>query len=66
MVRGEIVATQAESLDVTAAIDLRRALLRLSHDDRLVIVLRYYLDMRQAFRQAMTVLDADIASISNG
>jgi RNA polymerase sigma-70 factor (ECF subfamily) len=31
--------------DVTAGIDLRRALSRLGHDDRLILVLRYYLDL---------------------
>src|SRR5215470_15308196 len=32
------------SVDVASALDLRRALRRLSHDERLVVVLRYYLD----------------------
>lgn len=36
---------EASSVDVAAAVDLRRALRRLSHDDRLIVVLRYYLDM---------------------
>jgi RNA polymerase sigma-70 factor (ECF subfamily) len=31
--------------DLAAGVDLRRALARLGHDDRLVLVLRYYLDM---------------------
>ena len=37
---------EAQSLDLAASIDLRRALRRLSHDERLILVLRYYLDMR--------------------
>jgi RNA polymerase sigma-70 factor (ECF subfamily) len=35
----------AATVDVAAALDLRRALVRLGHDERLVLVLRYYLDM---------------------
>src|SRR6266567_236968 len=31
--------------DVAAGLDLRRALARLSHDERLLLVLRFYLDM---------------------
>jgi RNA polymerase sigma-70 factor (ECF subfamily) len=33
------------SPDIAAGIDLRRALARLGHDERLLLVLRYYLDM---------------------
>jgi RNA polymerase sigma-70 factor, ECF subfamily len=36
---------EAPSPDIAANVDLRRALLRLGHDERLPIVLRYYLDM---------------------
>jgi RNA polymerase sigma factor (sigma-70 family) len=36
---------EAPTTDVAAGIDLRRALARLGHDERLVLVLRYYLDM---------------------
>jgi RNA polymerase sigma-70 factor (ECF subfamily) len=42
------------SVDVAAAVDLRRALLRLGHDERLVVVLRYYLDM--PFEEIATTL----------
>jgi RNA polymerase sigma-70 factor (ECF subfamily) len=42
------------SVDVAAAVDLRRALRRLSYDDRLIIVLRYYLDM--PFEEIATTL----------
>ncbi|MGA7911713.1 MAG: RNA polymerase sigma factor [Candidatus Dormiibacterota bacterium] len=42
------------SVDVAAAVDLRRALRRLSHDDRLIVVLRYYLDM--PFEEIATTL----------
>ena len=36
---------EATTIDLTAAIDLRSALARLDYDKRLVLVLRYYLDM---------------------
>jgi RNA polymerase sigma-70 factor, ECF subfamily len=36
---------EAMSVDLAAAVDLRRALRRLGHDERLIVVLRYYLDM---------------------
>jgi RNA polymerase sigma-70 factor (ECF subfamily) len=36
----------APALDLAASIDLRRALRRLGHDERLILVLRYYLDLR--------------------
>ncbi|HET7466234.1 MAG TPA: RNA polymerase sigma factor [Candidatus Dormibacteraeota bacterium] len=36
---------EASPVDIAASIDLRRAMRRLSHDERLVLVLRYYLDM---------------------
>jgi RNA polymerase sigma factor (sigma-70 family) len=36
---------EAPAADIAAGIDLRRALARLGHDERLVLVLRYYLDM---------------------
>ena len=45
---------ETESVDVAAAVDLRRALLRLSHDERLIVVLRYYLDM--PFEEIATTL----------
>ena len=35
----------AEATDVSASLDLRRGLSRLNHDERLVLVLRYYLDL---------------------
>jgi RNA polymerase sigma-70 factor, ECF subfamily len=35
----------APTVDIAAAVDLRRALARLDYDQRLVLVLRYYLDM---------------------
>ena len=37
--------TAALTADIAEAMDLRRALRRLGHDERLVLVLRYYLDM---------------------
>jgi RNA polymerase sigma-70 factor, ECF subfamily len=36
---------EAPVTDLAASIDLRRALRRIGHDERLVLVLRYYLDM---------------------
>jgi RNA polymerase sigma-70 factor (ECF subfamily) len=42
------------AVDVAAAVDLRRALRRLGHDERLVVVLRYYLDM--PFEEIATTL----------
>ena len=35
----------ASPMDLAESIDLRRAVRRLNHDERLVLVLRYYLDM---------------------
>lgn len=45
MIKDEPLADQPHSVDAAAAVDLRRGLLRLGHDERLVLVLRYYLDM---------------------
>lgn len=36
---------EAPIADLAAGVDLRRALLRLGHDERLILVLRYYLDL---------------------
>jgi RNA polymerase sigma-70 factor (ECF subfamily) len=36
---------EAPEIDVAASLDLRRALRRIGHDERLILVLRYYLDM---------------------
>lgn len=36
---------KAPAVDLAAGVDLRRALNRLGYDERLVLVLRYYLDM---------------------
>jgi RNA polymerase sigma-70 factor (ECF subfamily) len=36
---------EASTVDVAAVLDLRRALTRLGHDERLILVLRYYLDL---------------------
>ena len=52
--KGETPQGEARSIDIAAAVDLRRALLRLSHDERLVVVLRYYLDM--PFEEIATTL----------
>ena len=52
--KGDTPEAQTRSVDVAAAVDLRLALLRLSHDERLVVVLRYYLDM--PFEEIATTL----------
>jgi RNA polymerase sigma-70 factor (ECF subfamily) len=45
VLRTEPREAEGKSVDLAAAVDLRRALRRLGHDERLVVVLRYYLDM---------------------
>jgi RNA polymerase sigma-70 factor (ECF subfamily) len=52
--RAEPPEDPAPAADLAAAIDLRRALRRIGHDDRLVLVLRYYLDM--PFEEIATTL----------
>jgi RNA polymerase sigma-70 factor (ECF subfamily) len=54
VIKAEPPADQHSSVDVAAAVDLRRALLRLGYDERLVLVLRYYLDM--PFEEIATTL----------
>jgi RNA polymerase sigma-70 factor (ECF subfamily) len=46
--------TQILTADLAESMDLRRALRRLGHDERLVLVLRYYLDM--PFEEIATTL----------
>jgi RNA polymerase sigma-70 factor (ECF subfamily) len=43
--KADPVEREAPEKDLASSIDLRRALRRLGHDERLVLVLRYYLDM---------------------
>lgn len=43
--RTEPPEAEAPTTDLASSIDLRRALRRISYDERLVLVLRYYLDM---------------------
>ena len=43
--RSEPPEGEAPATDLASSIDLRRALRRISYDERLVVVLRYYLDM---------------------
>jgi len=43
--RSEPPEAEAPATDLASSIDLRRALRRIGHDERLVLVLRYYLDM---------------------
>ena len=45
---------EAPAADLAASIDLRRALRRMRHEERLVLVLRYYLDM--PFEEIATTL----------
>lgn len=54
VVKAEAPERQGPPADIAAAVDLRRALLRLGHDERLVVVLRYYLDM--PFEEIATTL----------
>ncbi len=54
VVKADSPEGEAISVDVAAAVDLRRALRRLSHDERLIVVLRYYLDM--PFQEIATTL----------
>jgi RNA polymerase sigma factor (sigma-70 family) len=41
----DVPESEADAVDVAAAVDLRGALVHLDYDQRLVLVLRYYLDM---------------------
>lgn len=52
--RAEPPEHEAPETDLAASIDLRRALRRIGYDDRLVLVLRYYLDM--PFEEIATTL----------
>jgi RNA polymerase sigma-70 factor, ECF subfamily len=54
VLKAETPEPQGRSLDIAAAVDLRRALQRLNHDERLVLVLRYYVDM--PFEEIATTL----------
>jgi len=54
VLKAEAPEGAVSAVDVAAAVDLRRALRRLSHDERLVVVLRYYLDM--PFEEIATTL----------
>src|ERR1700681_166396 len=54
VIRVEPPEGEAPLADLPASIDLRRALRRLGHDERLVLVLRYYLDM--PFEEIATTL----------
>ena len=54
MLKIEPPEAEAIGADLAESMDLRRALRRLSHDERLVLVLRYYLDM--PFEEIATTL----------
>jgi RNA polymerase sigma-70 factor (ECF subfamily) len=41
----DVPELEADATDVAAAVDLQRALVHLDYDQRLVLVLRYYMDM---------------------
>lgn len=45
VVKAEPPEREALPIDIAGAVDLRRALMRLDHDERMVLVLRYYLDL---------------------
>jgi RNA polymerase sigma-70 factor, ECF subfamily len=54
MTNAEPLEGAAPEMDLASSIDLRRALRRLGHDERLILVLRYYLDM--PFEEIATTL----------
>jgi RNA polymerase sigma-70 factor (ECF subfamily) len=54
VIKDEPPESEAPASDLPASIDLRRALRRIGHDERLVLVLRYYLDM--PFEEIATTL----------
>jgi RNA polymerase sigma-70 factor, ECF subfamily len=54
MPKAEPLEGAAPEMDLASSIDLRRALRRLGHDERLILVLRYYLDM--PFEEIATTL----------
>ncbi|HKW72346.1 MAG TPA: sigma-70 family RNA polymerase sigma factor [Candidatus Dormibacteraeota bacterium] len=55
------LSTMSSEEDVVIRADLRRALIRLSHEDRLVVVLYFYLDMPLADVAAVVGASADAA-----
>ena len=54
MTKAEPLEGAAPEMDLASSIDLRRALRRIGHDERLILVLRYYLDM--PFEEIATTL----------
>ena len=52
--KAEPLEGEAPETDLASSIDLRRALRRFGHDERLILVLRYYLDM--PFEEIATTL----------
>ena len=54
LVKAEPLEGAAPEVDLASSIDLRRALRRIGHDERLILVLRYYLDM--PFEEIATTL----------
>jgi RNA polymerase sigma-70 factor, ECF subfamily len=52
--KAEPIDGAAPEIDLASSMDLRRALRRLAHDERLILVLRYYLDM--PFEEIATTL----------
>jgi RNA polymerase sigma-70 factor (ECF subfamily) len=45
VVKADPPEREAQPIDIAGAVDLRRALMRLGYEERLVLVLRYYLDL---------------------
>jgi RNA polymerase sigma factor (sigma-70 family) len=45
VIRTDVPAGMADQPDPAGIVDLRRAVARMGHDDKLVLVLRYYLDL---------------------
>ena len=52
--KAEPLEGAAAEVDLASSIDLRRALRRIGHDERLILVLRYYLDL--PFEEIATTL----------
>jgi RNA polymerase sigma-70 factor, ECF subfamily len=63
VLKGDPPEAQGRSVDIAAAMDLRRALRRLGHDERLIVVLRYYLDM--PFEEIATTLGISTKAARN-
>ena len=55
VVRSELVSEERPEPEPEVIVDLRRAVARLGHEDKLVVVLRYYLDL--SFEEIAAILN---------